>query len=312
MEDYIKRVQIGNKHNTASMVNDTKTQLLKLALKKEPHPWHGRPIGTIRTSEIIAQLELLRDGDAEEGLRPRPYLANRTFGALRAFFTWASKTGIDKVATNPMLGVDKPWSGAKRRTRPWFAGEEADKAIVKFWKAADTLGGPEGKFLKLLILTGKRKTAIAEMRWEHIDRSWFWSPPDPGKNKRLHPVPLSILAQRVIKPRPEPGQGWVLTGTDNGRLYVNGGWLQDKIIKASGIATFIHHGVRHMVETKLAELKVLPHIRDLLLDHAPARGSGAGYDHHLYRAEMLEALELWAAHVERLVGHEAVNVTLLK
>jgi hypothetical protein len=30
----------------------------------------------------------------------------------------------------------------------------------------------------------------------------------------------------------------------------------------------------------MAELRIPPHIRDLILDHAPARGSGAGYDHY--------------------------------
>ena len=38
--------------------------------------------------------------------------------------------------------------------------------------------------------------------------------------------------------------------------------------KLSCIADFLPHALRHTMETKLAELKVPPHIRDLLLDHA--------------------------------------------
>jgi hypothetical protein len=69
---------------------------------------------------------------------------------------------------------------------------------------------------------------------------------------------------------------------------------------------FFFHGVRHLAETKLAELKIPPHIRDCLFDHIPKRGSGQGYDHHEYRDEMLAALELWAAHIERLVQPKGV------
>ena len=53
-------------------------------------------------------------------------------------------------------------------------------------------------------------------------------------------------------------------------------------------------------ESKLAELGVPAHIRDLLFDHAPARGSGAGYDHFEYRGEQLAALEKLAGHIEGL------------
>jgi hypothetical protein len=58
----------------------------------------------------------------------------------------------------------------------------------------------------------------------------------------------------------------------------------------------------------MAELRIPPHIRDLILDHAPARGSGAGYDHYTYRDEMREALEAWARHIEALVAADGVKV----
>ncbi len=181
------------------------------------------------------------------------------------------------------------------------------------------MGGTEGKYLKLLLLVGKRKTALAEMRWEDIDDTWFWTPPKPkGENKRLHPVPLSIYAQRLLHPR---AKGFVFPGDDDGHIYVNGSQLQNKIIKASGLTEYFHHGVRHIVETKMAELRtdktrpddktrplILPHIRDLLLDHRPQRGSGADYDHHDYLDDMRDAMEAWAAHVAKLVRPEGVAV----
>ena len=76
----------------------------------------------------------------------------------------------------------------------------------------------------------------------------------------------------------------------------------------SGVDDFFFHGLRHTLETRLAEFRVPPHIRDLLLDHAPARGAGEGYDHHHYRDEMAEALELWAAHIEKVISPKGARV----
>ena len=44
------------------------------------------------------------------------------------------------------------------------------------------------------------------------------------------------------------------------------GNLIKSIIKAGAMEDFFFHGVRHIVETKLAELKIPTHIRDRLFD----------------------------------------------
>jgi hypothetical protein len=133
-------------------------------------------------------------------------------------------------------------------------------------------------------------------RDEEIDAKWFW---DAAVNKRLNGVPLPKLAQRVLHPRQQ--QGKVFGGIDLDRL-------QAQIRKASGITDFIWHGVRHLAETKTAELRdqhdrslILPHIRDLLFDHVSKRGAGKDYDHHDYIPEMRAAMEAWAEYIERLV-----------
>jgi hypothetical protein len=79
--------------------------------------------------------------------------------------------------------------------------------------------------------------------------------------------------------------------------------------KLSGIDDFIWHGIRHLCETKTAELRdkdhnprIPPYVRDILFDHAPNRGAGKGYDHHDYLPEMRNALTVWADHVDGLVA----------
>jgi integrase len=281
VEDYIQHEQIGRHKNTSAM--ETKKVMLASC-----GVWLTRPIATIRYQEIDKLLELLRDGNAE--LKPRPYLANRVYSHLKDFFGWCVRK--KKISTSPMGDMEKPWNGATRRTRDWFKGTAADKAVRALWKAADQIGGNEGRYLKMMLLIGKRKSALATMRWEDIDAYWFWhAPPSQAKNKRLHPIPLPKKATEVLYPRGE--SGLVFEGLEPDRL-------QAKIRTASGLEDFFFHGVRHLLESKLAELKIAPHIRDLLFDHVPNRGSGAGYDHYGYKDEMLDALDQWAAHIDNL------------
>ena len=297
VDDYIERVQIGQHHNARA--EDARRVLLV-----DCEDWWERPIGTIRPTEIQRRLELVRDGDAKGHHRPRPYLANLLYARMRPFFEWCAKPQIGKIQLSPMLGIDKPFSGEKRRERDWFKGAAADDAITTLWAVADKLDDKvAGKFLKILFLTGKRKSALAEMRWEQIDEHWFWNAPEGRKNKRLHSVPLSSLVQRILHSRQKTG--FVFNGKHGGRIDVSGN-LTKSIIKAGAMEDFFFHGVRHIAETKMAELKIPTHIRDRLFDHASGRGSGRVYDHHEYEDEMRDALEQWAKHIERLVAPEGI------
>ena len=317
VNDYVTREQTGRKQNTPTMIKETKRILLRLSLPPsnrgienvpKVHPWYTRPLATIRAQEIQRELDLLRDGDkSRPGYKARPYLANGAFGRLRTFFLWCAKPSIGKITNNPMLGIDKPFTGNKRRERAWFKEDAADIAIRNIWNAAVSIKRTNGRYIKCLLLTGKRKTALAEMRWEHISDDWFWSPPNPGKNKRLHGIPLTRLVVNNLGERKK--SGFVFdSGFEGTHIYVNGSLLQDKIIRRSGIKDFFLHGIRHLMETKMGELGVLPHIRDMILDHAPPRGSGSIYDHGTYKKEMRTALELWEAHIESLVSEPGVAV----
>ena len=126
----------------------------------------------------------------------------------------------------------------------------------------------EGAYLRLLLLTGKRKSALANMQWQEIDDDWFWhAPQSDRKNKRLHGVPLPVRAQRILHPR-QP-RGFVFPGT----MGAHRQWRVVTDQDHSGLwhGGFFFHGARHLAETKMAELKVAPHIRDMLFDHVPAR-----------------------------------------
>jgi integrase len=277
VDDYVERVQIGERKNASA--KGARTVMLN-----DCQDWLERPLATIQATELQRRLELVRDGNDE--LKPRPYLANVLHARWKHFFTWCCAPQIGKLTTSPMIAIGRPSRDLKRRERDWF---KSDTAIKQLWAAADKLGGVDGQYLKVLLLTGKRKTALAEMRWEQIDDSWFWNAPPGRRNKRCHAVPLSSLTQRVLHPR--QATGYVFPGRDGGRIEVDSTRLSKLIIAAGAMSGFFLHGVRHIAETKCAELKIARHIRDRLFDHVDGRGSGKVYDHFEYRPELEAAVE---------------------
>jgi integrase len=115
---------------------------------------------------------------------------------------------------------------------------------------------------------------------------------------------LPKLAQRILvgqKPKDAKPDDYVFPSPSKKGIMLVNARFQGRVQKLTGIEDFFPHAIRHTVETKLAELRVPTHLRDLLLDHAPTRGSGKGYDHWEYQDEKREAMELWADHVEHLV-----------
>lgn len=251
-------------------------------------PWHDRTIGSITKDEVKALLRGKIKTDKAGKITGR-YAARRLFAHLKTLFRWLAK---EIKLANPMLDVDSPIKKPKRRERSWFEGRQGDEVIRNLWRYAESIGGDKGKFIKLVLCTGKRRTIVETMRWEQIDNDWFWRPDKGNEIKRNHSIPLPKLVQKILGDHQDKGR--VLSKVGPERLA--------KCIKTDlDMPDFIFHGLRHLVESKLAELRVPPHIRDLLLDHVATRGTGKDYDHWEYFAERKAALELWCAHIKRVI-----------
>ena len=297
LDAWHEREQVGRKGNTTA--DATKAHVLHHFGKLK-----NRPAATIRYGEIDDVLCGIRD------VQKKPYTALKLHAHVAALFRWAVKSR--RLAANPIAGMDKPWNKAKPRERTWFAGERADALIKELWHIAGELGSDAEKFIKLLILTGKRRAAVQNaLRWEHIDQSWYWNPPQSlfSAQKRFTPIPLPPLVQRILGKRPD-GDGAVVRMPESSVQPLLASVR--KKLAAKGYEHFLWHGLRHIFETRSGELGVLPHIRDLLLDHEVARSAtGRGYDHGAYKAQLLGAMELWAEHVAALVA-PASGVAVLR
>jgi hypothetical protein len=71
------------------------------------------------------------------------------------------------------------------------------------------------------------------------------------------------------------------------------------------------HDLRRTGRTGLGMLGVAPHIAEAVLNHLPPKLMRV-YDKNKYEKEKRDALDLWAAHLMRLVSGEKSNVVSLR
>ena len=75
------------------------------------------------------------------------------------------------------------------------------------------------------------------------------------------------------------------------------------------------HDIRRTVATRMADLGVLPHVIEAILNHVSGHKAGVAgvYNRALYSTEKRQALDLWTAHVEALLaGKSASNIVPMK
>jgi integrase len=249
VEKYIETYQIKKKGNrTAGEV--------KRLLLREGAGWLDSPVNEITRSDIHNLLDrLMADG--------KHYLANRAFAALRTFFKWC--VSRDKIEHSPCEGVERPFDGERPRERHYD-----DDEIRAIWKAADALEGPRGAFLKVMLLTGKRRGEVAGLTWDELDLdNGIWTlPASRTKGKRAHKMPLPGLAVRILKAQPRiEGNSLVFPGQRHGKPISGWSVFNRAVEKASGVSDFTFHACRHTLKTRLGELGV-PAPRQGQ-DHAP-------------------------------------------
>jgi integrase len=285
--------------------------------------------GKKRVQEITRRdvLDLL-DGLVDAG---KPVLANRTLAAVRKFFNWAIERSV--ITSSPCDRVAAP-AAEKSRERVL---SDADLRLV--WKAAEQIPYPFGPMVCLLVLSGARRDEAAGARWREISQDgtiWTISS-ERTKNGEAHDVPLSPAAQRLVaglpkvKAEKKPEFLFTTTGKTPVSGYSNAKERLDAVMlaiarkEAEGagadpeeevmIESWRLHDLRRTTASGMARLGIAVHVIEAVLNHKGGAISGvaAAYNRHSYLPEKREALDRWAAHVERLVsGEEDENVVALR
>jgi integrase len=258
--------------------------------------WKGRPLREIGKPDIHRVLDAIV-------ARGASVTANRKFAQLRKMCRWAVSRGL--IEYSPCDGIDPP-SAEKSRDRVLDSDE-----IRLVWRAADDLGFPFGPIVKLLALTGQRRSEVGGMEWREIDleKSIWTLPSERSKNKRQHTLPLSPEAIAIINNLPRfSGSRFVFSpgktapsGFSRAKTRIDR--LIAKINGDAPIESWIFHDIRRSVASGLAALGINLPVIERCLNHVS--GSFAGivgvYQKHNFSDEMRIAMERWSQHIGAVV-----------
>ncbi len=230
---------------------------------------------------------------------PKPVMGKAVLAQLSSFFSWCVSRDI--VAINPCFGVKKP-VGGKPRDRVLTEAE-----LKLLWHSATKEGWPFGDAIKLLLLTGARRSEVFGARWDEFDlpgRLWIL-PAARAKNDQVHMIPLSDAALDIVKKLPQQGRESLLFPAANGSGNSASGIsrLKRRLDIALGTDDWVIHDLRRTVATGLQRLGTRFEVTEAILNHVSgAKGGVAGiYQRHSWAEEKREALQLWSRDLLRIV-----------
>jgi integrase len=189
----------------------------------------------------------------------------------------------------------------------------SDEELRALWQATDALGYPFAPLVKLLALTGQRRSDVGEARWSEFDlgKKLWTIPAERYKTNAVHVVPLSDDAIAILEKLPRFNRGDCMFTTTFGVRPASGfSWLKarlDKLMEGKVAGPWILHDIRRTVRTQLSALPVADNVRELVIGHAQP-GLHQVYDQYSFLPEKTKALTLWAARLRDIVSPPPANV----
>ena len=267
-----------------------------LALHVLPSLGH-KPISEVSRKDIHKLLDDLVAEDREGG--PKPGAAREVLKHVHRLFDFAFDREI--ITSNPahkMKRKDLKTNGE--------AGRALDDAELRaIWNAACDIGYPYGPWIKLLMLTGQRRSDWMQASRTEIDfdSKALNIPSSRYKTGHAHHVPLVGPAWALVEGLPMWNEGDYLFSTTGGRVAINSAGATKKKLDALAPTDrpWRIHDFRVTCKTRMAALGVKPEHGEAVLGHTK-KGMEAVYNKHQYEAEVRAALDLYAKHLMEVVS----------
>jgi integrase len=197
--------------------------------------------------------------------------------AWRIFFNWCVKRQM--ATSNPFVHVPIK---SNQRSRVL-----TDDEVKRLW-AYDHR--PYSTILRLLLLTGQRRSQIWKLQpdWIRGDRVTF--PEEIMKSNRLHEVPFGPQALALATEAPFSFNGWSKA--------------KRRADKHTGITDWTVHDLRRTFATLNARIGTPIHVTEACLDHSSGTISGVAaiYIRHDFMKEMREAILRYEDFIHTLVS----------
>jgi integrase len=267
--------------------------------------WGERPITEITTLDVRETIK------AKSATAPAQ--ARNLLGHLQRLFAWAVAQQAYGLETNPTAPLKPARLLGRKVMRKRVLSDDELRAV---WAATAKLDYPYGPLVKILCLTGQRRSEVAEARWPEFDLTKrLWTiPPERMKGDAAHVVPLTDEVLAILAALPRFTKGDYVFSTLYGARPVSGfSRLRVRLDKLLGLKTdFVLHDIRRTMRTHLSALPITDRVRELVIAHAQP-GMHKVYDQHAYESEKRHALELWAARLRTIVAPaKGSNVVVLR
>ena len=277
---------------------------IEAALRRYAVPqWGAKPLPSIVRKDVSTLLSRIAE--------KHPAAARQLHAFLHKLFRWA--VGRGDLDASPMTDMPPPAPATSR-----------DRVLTDLELAALMAASHEvsrGAVVRLLILTGQRRSEVLGMSFEELDMaSATWTiPKERSKNGKAHIVPLNApaVAELTALGAGERRRGLVFTTT--GKTPISGisklkaaldkAMLQElrKEDEGASLVPWRLHDIRSTVATGLQRLGVRFEVTEAILNHVSGAKSGVAgvYQRHDWAAEKRQALEKWGRNVERIVNRSA-------
>ncbi len=257
----------------------------------------GRRILPALGGTPLAVVERAQVAELHQSMHETPPTANRTVGILSALYRYAERWGlIPEGAPNPCRAVVK---FPKRQGERFLTDEE----FIRLGRTLDEVEKSKPKYanavaaIRLLALTGCRKSEILTLRWENVAlEEGELRLPDSKTGARVISLPPQAVALLAALPR-EEGNPWVIRGRKPGVRLMNIYGVWHYVRARAGLDDVRLHDLRHSFASRALALgESLPMI-GRLLGHSRIETT-ARYA-HLARDTAYEAAERVAASIEK-------------
>jgi integrase len=179
-------------YNTRKLSKQRRGQVVAQIFRTEllPH-WGAKPLTEITRADVVRLIETINDRPRRSAkLGHSGAHARKVFSSIRAFFNWCIARDIYGLERSPCEHIKAKNLFGPAKTRERVLDDVELQALMR---AADGINYPFGDLVKLLVLTGARKSEVADARWAEFDlatRTWT-IPAVRFKTGTTHEIPLT-------------------------------------------------------------------------------------------------------------------------
>lgn len=220
--------------------------------------------------------------------RGAPVAANRTMADMQHFFNYC--VGRGWIDESPMVGITRKVVGGREKSKERaLTFDELSRLIPEL--AADRFHLETRLALGLILLTGQRSSEVLGYHERERHGCWWTIPAERTKPKREQKVYLSPPARHLLK--------LAVQHLGKKPFTCDHRTLSKAVRRLKWPVRFTPHDLRRTMATRLADLGVLPHVVEKMLNHL-MEGPMAVYNRAEYLPERRAAWRLWGRTLSKL------------